>query len=134
MIFFSLKNFLPLRPLLASSKRFKVTLNQANDVCILLTTVPDKQKGELLANRLLERKLIACCNLVNVDCSIYSWKGNICNETEKLLALKTFKSKIPEIEAIFNTNHPYECPEIIAINVNYVGEKYLDWMKQQILE
>jgi periplasmic divalent cation tolerance protein len=132
MFFSSLKSFLPLRSILVNYQRFKVTSCKSDEVCILLTTVADKRMGESLAKKLLDKKLIACCNLTDVDCSIYSWKEKICDEKEKLLILKTFKIKIPDIEVVLNQDHPYECPEIIAINVDYVGEKYLNWMKQQI--
>lgn len=103
-----------------------------SQVVILLCTVPDSQVGERLCKDLLENKHIACCNVVPVENSFYMWEGKLNNDQEKLLVMKTFERKIKDIEEYLYKHHPYSCPEIVALNTVYVGEKYLKWMNENI--
>ncbi len=101
---------------------------------IALVTVPDQRTGELIANDLLEKKLVACVNFVTPVVSLFSWQGNIDRENEVLLILKSradlFENElIPAVEAV----HPYEVPEIIALPILMGAGKYLNWIDEVTL-
>jgi periplasmic divalent cation tolerance protein len=101
---------------------------------IILVTAPSQEIGELIANTLLEKKLVACVNFVTPVISLFSWQGDIEREGEVLLILKSradlFESElIPAVEAL----HPYEVPEIIALPILMGSAKYLNWIDEVIL-
>ena len=98
---------------------------------IVLVTVPDKKTGDLIANHLLEKKLIACVNFITPVVSLFSWQGNVDREDEVLLVLKSradlFQEQlVPAIESL----HPYDVPEILALPVAMGSEKYLNWIDE----
>jgi periplasmic divalent cation tolerance protein len=89
----------------------------------------------MIANILLEKKLVACVNFVTPVVSFFSWEGEIDQDDEVLLILKSradlFESKlIPAVEAL----HPYKVPEIIAIPIIMGSEKYLNWIDEVTLQ
>ncbi len=102
---------------------------------IALITVPDQETGEMIANILLEKKLVACVNFVTPVISFFSWEGESDREDEVLLILKSradlFENDIiPAVEAL----HPYEVPEIIALPIVVSSENYLNWIDEVTLQ
>ncbi len=106
-----------------------------NKYIIALITAPNQDTGEQIANTLLEKKLVACVNIITPVASFFSWQGEIDQDDEVLLILKSradlFESKlIPAVEAV----HPYEVPEIIALPIVMGSENYLNWIDEVTLQ
>ena len=102
---------------------------------IALITAPNQQAGEQIANTVLEKKFVACVNFITPVVSFFSWQGEIDQDDEVLLILKSradlFESKFfPAVEAI----HPYEVPEIIALPIVMGSENYLNWIDEVTLQ
>jgi periplasmic divalent cation tolerance protein len=96
---------------------------------VVLITAPSQEVGEQLASHLLAQKLAACVNILPSIISIYAWKGEVQNDQEVLLVVKTraelfHERLVPAVKAI----HPYEVPEIIALPVVMGSQSYLDWI------
>ena len=76
--------------------------------------------------------MAACVNLYPGLKSIYRWNGEVQEDKEILLMIKTqaalFEDQlIPLIQEL----HPYDTPEIIALPI-IAGEKnYLDWIQSE---
>ncbi|HEX9028846.1 MAG TPA: divalent-cation tolerance protein CutA, partial [Anaerolineales bacterium] len=78
---------------------------------------------------LLEQKLAACVNILPQLRSLYIWQGQIHDDEEAMLLVKTraelFETQlIPAVKMV----HPYEVPEIIALPVQAGSKDYLDWI------
>lgn len=103
------------------------------DYIIILITSPSEQVGERIAQALLEERLAACVNIVPNIQSIYSWKGEIQNDEEALLVVKSraelFDRLVPKVKAV----HPYEVPEIIALPLILGAQDYLDWITDETI-
>lgn len=95
---------------------------------LIITTCPDQQTAETIANNLLNSKLAACINIFPGITSVYQWEGKIVNEKEFLLIIKSHATKYAEIEKNLLQNHPYELPEIIAVPVQRGLPDYLQWI------
>lgn len=94
---------------------------------LILTTFTDKKRAHDLGKKLLQKKLIACYNLVPVEAA-YWWKGKIVDENEILMIIKTNK-KFDDIEKLITKNHSYNTPEIVGIETKLVNQKYLKWLE-----
>lgn len=93
---------------------------------VLCTTPPDA--AETIAGALVERKLAACVNIVPGVRSVYRWKGAIERAEETLLIVKTTAGRIDALTEAIRSIHPYEVPEIIALDVTGGLPGYLAWV------
>ena len=103
-----------------------------SDFVLVICTINDYDKAREISKKLLEDKLIACSNIIPNVTSIYRWQGKICEDSEYLLLMKTkyavfdiLKSKIIEL-------HPYEVPEVLALDIREGIENYLNWIEQSL--
>ena len=104
----------------------------AVDHFVILCTVPDDNTAVLLGRQLVEEKLAACCNIVPAVRSIYQWEGDICDEAECLMLIKTRADIYERLEKRITELHPYEVPEILAVNVNRGFLNYLNWVDEHV--
>ena len=106
-------------------------MSPANQLVVILCTVPDEATAEKLATGLVEGRLAACVNAVPGVKSFYRWQGKIEAETEIQLLIKTRSERFDELAAWISENHPYEVPEIVAIPADRVSAAYLAWAVEQ---
>ena len=59
------------------------------DIIVIYCTVPDKQIAKDITNILLKHKLAACVSMIDKVRSKFSWDGEICEEKEILMMIKT---------------------------------------------
>ncbi len=97
---------------------------------IFLVTVPTIEEGKKIARILVENKLAACVNMIQNIFSLYEWKGNIEEDNEHLLLIKTTDEKSDLIIQKINEIHSYDTPECIGIKIEKGSEKYLNWIKE----
>lgn len=98
---------------------------------VLLATVPDQETARRLARSLVEQRLAACVHILPAGTSIYRWEGQIHEDQELELVIKTTSARLPELQKVFVEAHPYEVPELIALPLCGGYEPYLDWMRQE---
>src|SRR6478672_10225785 len=84
---------------------------------VVLCNAP-KDHAERIARALVESKLAACVNLVPGIVSIYRWKGATAREEETTLLIKTADDRIDALMNEIRKQHPYEVPEIIALDAS----------------
>jgi periplasmic divalent cation tolerance protein len=95
---------------------------------ICLVTIDDLEKAAQIAKILVEKKLVACVNIVPKIRSIYFWKGQVCDDSEVLMIMKTRGDLFDELRTAVKELHPYEVPEIISWNIEQGLESYLKWI------
>lgn len=98
---------------------------------ILLSNVPPEKSAEI-ARTLVEEGLAACINLLPIR-SVYRWKGALSVDEEVTLLIKVAKEKAEPLKARLLQLHPYELPEILALDVDRAGshEAYVRWVREQ---
>lgn len=97
-----------------------------------MTTVSGQEAGERLASALVEAKLAACVQILPPMTSVYRWEGEIQRETEHLLLIKTTQDKWDSLAAFIHTHHPYEVPEVIAVEASKIAPEYGAWLTEQV--
>jgi len=96
---------------------------------VIFSTAPPAE-STAMARALLDRRLVACVNVIPVR-SFYRWKGESCDDEEHLLIAKTTEEKAGDVIAAIKAMHPYEVPEIIALPVIAGHAPYLEWVHQE---
>lgn len=101
---------------------------------ICLTTVGKAKDAERLARRLVEKRLVACVNVIPGAVSHYRWKKKLCWDREWVLLMKTAASKVKALEAELRSIHPYELPEFIVLPVSGGSGAYLRWITDSLVK
>lgn len=105
---------------------------QGSNVVAVLTTAPNVEVAERIGETLVEEGLVACANVVPGVRSIFRWKGAVSHESEVLMILKTTTESLPALSRRVVDLHPYEVPEVIALDVRAGHEPYLDWVRAEV--
>jgi len=95
---------------------------------VVLVTVPDRGEALRLVRLLVEERLVACGNVLPEVTSIFHWEGELREEAEYLLVLKSDTSRIPSLLERIPEVHPYEVPEILVLEVESGHPPYLEWI------
>ena len=97
---------------------------------IVFVTAPNGEEAAKIGRALVEERLAACANIIPSVRSIYRWKGEVCDDSECLLVIKTLWDRFGELERRVKELHSYEVPEIIALRVVNGSQEYLDWVEE----
>lgn len=98
---------------------------------VVLTTVASADEAVALIRALLDRRLIACGNILPGVRSLYRWEGKVADEREVIVLLKTRASRLEALEMAFGELHPYKVPELLALPVSAGLHKYLEWIDDE---
>lgn len=103
-----------------------------SDHVVVLSTVGKAEDAARLARALVERRLAACVNVVAGVRSVYRWKGNVEEDEERLLVIKTRRDRFEALRAALLSLHPYELPEAIVLPIEAGHAPYLAWLDESV--
>lgn len=103
-----------------------------NTYVVVFITCADEKEGEKISQGLVEKKLVACVNLVPKIISRYWWQGKIETASEVLLIIKTKKSLVDKLITEVKKLHSYTVPEIIALPIIAGNKDYLAWIDKSV--
>lgn len=104
----------------------------ASSYLIAFCTCPPDKAADI-ARELVARKTCACVNIVPGLRSFYVWKGEVEDEAESLLVIKTRADRFDDLERAVQELHPYEVFELIALPVDRGNEAYLRWIDESFM-
>ncbi len=102
------------------------------DFYLFTVTVPNIEEGKKIAGSLVESRLAACVQIIKDISSVYRWKGEIQEDNEHLLLIKTTEDNSESIIQKINEIHSYDIPECIGFKVEKGSQKYLNWIKDVV--
>ncbi|NNF66501.1 MAG: divalent-cation tolerance protein CutA [Gammaproteobacteria bacterium] len=103
-------------------------MNDQTDILLVYCSCPDAETAGRIATALVEQQLAACVSQVPGLISTYRWEGQMQQDAETLLMIKTRKTTYAELEKTLLRMHPYELPEVIAVPVIAGSKPYLAWI------
>lgn len=103
-------------------------------ISLVLSTFPDEERARVIARQLVDERLIACGNVVSGIASIYRWEGEVKEEGEVMLLMKTRAELVPRVRERLSTLHPYDVPEVVAVQANDVAVAYRQWVRHETIE
>lgn len=98
---------------------------------MIYCTTQDKDSALKIANELVNKKLVACCNILPAITSVYNWQNEINTDSEVLIIMKTKSTLFKLVEQEIKKLHSYEVPEIISTEIIDGSKDYLNWINEQ---
>ena len=95
---------------------------------LVLTTFANAEDAAKAVRTLVDEQVVACGTILPGARSIYRWKEAIEDSEEAVVLLKTSVERFPMLEERLHAIHPYETPEIVAIDPAAVSKDYADWV------
>jgi periplasmic divalent cation tolerance protein len=93
--------------------------------------MPNMESAKKMAHELVENRFAACVQLMPIN-SIYRWKGEIEDENEVMLIIKTPTYHYESLQKAILERHPYELPEILFFKGVGAYPPYFEWIENCI--
>lgn len=97
---------------------------------MLMTTVSSEADARAIAEGLVGRGLAACVQTLPIQ-SCYRWEGEVRNDSELLLLIKTSAARQEDVRAAIEAMHPYALPELLGLSIGFGAPAYLAWIAEQ---
>lgn len=98
---------------------------------IVYCSCPDAASADAIAASLVDERLAACVTALPGARSTYRWEGRVEQADEVLLMIKTASERLDALTARIRALHPYELPEVIAVEAAGGLAPYLRWVAEQ---
>ncbi len=103
------------------------------DLASIYVTAPDEATAVRLARALLERRLVACANVLPAR-SLYWWEGRIEEAPETVMFLKTRRALTDAVAAAVRELHPYDLPCVVGFPIERASPAYAAWVRSETRE
>jgi periplasmic divalent cation tolerance protein len=80
------------------------------------------------ARQTLEKRLVSCIQIIGPIASTYWWRGRIEEAEEFMGIMKTRRDLYADVEREIRRLHPYELPQIEAVEAAFVLPEYARWV------
>jgi len=107
-------------------------MREAAENLVVFITAGSQEEGERIARALVREMLAACVNIVPGVSSVYYWAGEVKEDSETLLIVKTHRAVLNQLIRRVKKLHSYELPEIIALPIIGGAEDYLQWLSKTV--
>lgn len=97
---------------------------------IVFMTASNREEAMKIVRTLLEERLIACGNIVDSVSSLFWWKGEIEEEKEVLVIMKSNEKLFKKLPKRVKELHSYDVPEILVLPIVDGSSSYLEWLKR----
>lgn len=101
--------------------------SEVTNAALILVSCGSQAEARSMARGLVEDQLAAGVQMLPIS-SVYTWKGEIVEEDEWLLVIKTRPGLYADIEAFVVDHRSYEVPQVIMVPLTEGHGPYLDWI------
>jgi periplasmic divalent cation tolerance protein len=106
----------------------------AHDVMMVYVTASSRAEALKLGRALVVERLAACANVLGEMTAIYRWEGELQEEDEAVLILKTTSSRLEALSVRLCELHSYDLPCVVAWRLESGNPPYLDWVRAETAE
>ena len=92
-----------------------------------MTTTDSLDEARAIAAALVERRLAACAQISSIQ-SFYTWEGEVQDDDEFRVLIKTAEDRYADVEAAILELHSYDLPAIVAFDITRAYGPYADWV------
>jgi periplasmic divalent cation tolerance protein len=105
-----------------------------SDFLVVLITAPTAADAARIARVLVEERLAGCVNVLPECRSVYRWEGELVEEAEAMMIVKTTRDTFPQLAKRVTDIHPYAVPEVVGLPVVKVTDPYRRFLADGIGE
>ena len=91
-------------------------------------TAPDQDAALALARGMIERRLVACVNVLPPMTAVFHWKGAVETASETAMIAKTTDSRRDALKTYVAEAHPYETPCLTFTPILDGADDFLSWI------
>jgi periplasmic divalent cation tolerance protein len=113
-----------------SAPLFSDRPERVSPYCVVYVTCSTQDEAQRIATAVVSQQLAACVNILPGIQSVYQWEGQLCQESEFLLIIKTLSKKVPALQQTIQGLHSYSVPEFVVLPIIAGSEPYLRWMTE----
>ncbi len=93
-------------------------------------TASSKEEARKISESLLNERFAACVNIFPIN-SLYWWEGEITEDEEYAMLIKTKMDFLEKIEEKVKEIHSYEVPCVISLPITFGSKEYLAWIDKE---
>ncbi|MFC1672757.1 divalent-cation tolerance protein CutA [Pseudomonadota bacterium] len=98
---------------------------------LLYVTTSGREEALSIAKALVGERLVACANVMDGVTSLYWWEGEVQQDAEAVLVLKTRRERVAEVTARIKALHSYDCPCVVALDIQDGNADFLNWIVKE---
>jgi periplasmic divalent cation tolerance protein len=102
------------------------------DVRWVYVTASSRDEATQIGRALLERRLVACVNIIEGMSAMYRWKGTIEEGQEVVLIAKTTQPLSRAVVDAVCELHSYEVPCVVVLPVLDGNPGFLAWVREEV--
>ena len=95
---------------------------------VVYITTGDGAEARRIGRALVNARLAACANIFEGVTSVFHWEGEVQEDSEAVLIVKTRSELVDSVIERVRELHSYECPDIVAAPIAQGNPDYLDWI------
>ena len=99
---------------------------------LLYVTFPTEAEALTITQELLNKRLIACANILGPITSLYRWEDRIEKSQEVAVIFKTISQHIQKLIDQLLKLHSYETPAILELPVGKSAAPFYTWVQKEV--
>ena len=101
---------------------------------LIYVTTGSRDEALAIARELVESRLAACANVLAGTTSVYHWQGEVCEEGEVSLILKTRDDLVDRVVEKVRELHSYDCPCVVSLPISGGNADFLQWIDAETVK
>jgi len=99
--------------------------------CLIYVTTETEDEAKSIARALVGERLAACANILGTITSVFWWEGEVQDDSEVSLILKTRKDLVERVAERIEALHSYDCPCVVALPIEAGNLAFLSWIDEE---
>ncbi|APR98777.1 divalent-cation tolerance protein CutA [Wolbachia endosymbiont of Folsomia candida] len=103
-----------------------------SSLVLIYTTFSNFEEAQVVAEELLNDRLILCVNTFPEVHSIYLWEGKINNSSEVVAIMKSKSDQVDKVIEKIEAMHSYDQPAALVIPIEKANKSFTNWANNVI--
>lgn len=99
---------------------------------LLYSTHPSRDQARQTADILLQRQLVACCNILPGMESHYVWETARTTAAECVMLSKTTQTLADAAMEAIVAAHPHDCPAVLQLPLSSANPAFAQWIAASV--
>jgi len=98
---------------------------------MIYITTSSREEALRIGRDVVADRLAACANVLPGITSVYRWQGEVQEDVETALILKTRSDLVERLTARVKELHSYDCPCVVALPITDGNPDFLQWIAEE---